>query len=308
MTSPIRRSPSSSIFSSRARWCGGAVAFSLLAAALLASPAEAGITFGRDYLTATTAASGPICSPGCLQSQKCTTLYESRDSTTGTNLCLNNSYAFVFAGDWQPSGRNYQVGEVVNDPVTGKAYVFVDVTVSTTLTNFLQVHPPLSDTNSWQPFSGLVPELAGSPGPQGPMGPAGPPGAPGAPGAPGVNGINGAPGAPGAMGATGAPGATGATGAQGLKGDTGATGPQGLTGATGPQGPKGDTGATGAAGAQGAMGLQGVSGLSVLPSGFIVEMLHGSTPPAGFTLIGVGKDKVKDATGNSITVDVYAKN
>ncbi len=94
-------------------------------------------------------------------------------------------------------------------------------------------------------------------------------------------------------------------GLPGVKGDTGAQGPKGDIGATGAQGLKGDTGATGATGAQ---GPQGVSGLSLMPSGFIIEILHGGTPPVGFTLIGASKKKVKDGAGNSVTVDVYTKN
>ena len=308
MTSPIRSSPPSTSVPFLPRWRGCLAVLALLVAGLLAPPAQAGITFGRDQLNgASTPAdfTGPVCTPGCLLSQTCTTL---SDSNTGvaTNLCLNKAYPFVYVGNWQPNGRNYQVGNVVSNPVTGEAYVFVDVTVSTQFSNILQVHPLLSDTNSWQLFSGLVSDLPRAPGTQGPAGPAGPQGPAGVAGANGTNGLNGLNGAPGAVGpvgpqgakgdkgdtgpmgpqgaagSAGSPGAAGLPGAQGSMGLPGAQGSMGLPGAmgaTGPQGvqgPKGDTGPAGPAGATGA------SGVGLFP-GATILVPQGVTVPAGFS-------------------------
>jgi hypothetical protein len=205
VTSPIRRSPASPV-SSLPRWRGRIAALSLLVSGLLTPPAEAGITFGRDQLNGSTTVdfTGPVCTPGCTLSQTCTTLGDYNTGVT-TNLCLNKTYPFSYVGDWQPQGRNYQVGNVVSNPVTGEAYVFVDVSVSTQFSNVLRDHPLLSDTNSWQLFSGLVSDLPGASGTQGPAGPQGPSGVAGA------NGDTGPAGQAGATGASGAglfPGAT----------------------------------------------------------------------------------------------------
>ena len=309
----------------------GACSLALVAATLLSPLAvKAGITYGRDQIPPGTTApadyTGPVCTPGCTPSQTCTTLYDHTNPAISTNLCLNKAYPFTFKGDWQPAGHNYSVGDVVNAPVSGMAYVFVDVTASTTTSSFLEVHPPLTDTNSWRPF---VDSLglsggAGSAGPAGPQGPAGTNGVDGAPGAPGatgpvgpqglqgatgVQGAMGLPGVQGAMGLTGAQGNTGPQGVAGPKGDTGPIGPQGVAGAkgdTGPMGPqgvagpKGDTGPMGSQGATGAQGPQGVQGAMGLTGaqgntgpqgvglfpGATILVREGVTVPAGFTCTG----------------------
>jgi len=235
--------------------CALAIVFATL---LLPLAARAGITYGRDQIPPGTTApadyTGPVCTPGCKPSQTCTTLYDRTNPAISTNLCLNKAYPFTFKGDWQPSGRNYSVGDVVNDPVSGMAYIFVDVTASTTTSSFLEVHPPLTDTNSWLPF---VDSLglsggAGSAGPAGPQGPAG------------TNGVNGAPGAPGAPGPVGPQGMQGATGAQGAMGLPGVQGAMGLTGTQGNTGPQ---------------------GVGLFP-GATIFVREGVTVPAGFTCAG----------------------
>lgn len=150
----------------------GASAFVLLLVAIGATPATAGINYGRDvfgpnlidYI-------GPVCTPGCSTSQTCTKLYSSNTDPVGTNLCVNNTYAFNYMGNWQPLGRAYAVGDVVTDSLTGKAYIFIDVSASTAVTTNLDAHPPLTDTNSWQSFTALVTDSAGSQGSAGPAGP-----------------------------------------------------------------------------------------------------------------------------------------
>jgi hypothetical protein len=312
--SAFRTAAPSSSLELRRGTCALAIVFATL---LLPLAASAGITYGRDQIPPGTTApadyTGPVCTPGCTPSQTCTTLYDHTNPAISTNLCLNKAYPFIFKGDWQPSGHNYSVGDVVNAPVSGMAYIFVDVTASTTTTSFLEVHPPLTDTNSWLPF---VDSLglsggAGSAGPAGPTGatgPAGPKGDKGDTGPMGPQGPVGATGAQGPQGVQGAIGLPGVQGAIGLTGPQGIVGPKGDTGPIGPVGPQGIQGPQGALGLMGPIGPQGVSGLSLLPSGFIIEILRGASPPAGFTLIGTGKEKVKDATGKAIVVDVYIKN
>jgi hypothetical protein len=138
---------------------------------------------------------------------------------------------------------------------------------------------------------------AGPTGPTGPMGPTGPQGADGKDGAPGANGAQGPTGAVGPTGAAGANGAVGPTGPtgpagpQGPIGAKGATGSNGSNGATGPQGPTGSAGAPGAPGATGATGPAGKdgkdgSGTGSYPTGSVIELVTGATPPSGFVLVG----------------------
>lgn len=226
-------------------WRGG-VAFVALALTLASAPATAGITFGRDNLGGATTAvdfTGPVCTPGCLASQTCTTLYDA--TSAPLNLCLNKSYPFSFLGSWQAQGRQYHVGDVVTNPdpnSTGEAYIFIDVSASTVFSNFVTIHPPLTDSQSWARFSGLVSDLAGAQGPPGPKGDTGPVGPVGATGPAGLNGQVGLKGDTGPLGPVGPAGPTGMTGAPGPKGDTG---PAGAIGATGPIGPYGAAGPAG---------------------------------------------------------------
>jgi hypothetical protein len=106
----------------------------------------------------------------------------------------------------------------------------------------------------------------------------------------------------GPTGPTGTTGATGATGATGIAGTNGATGPTGATGATGLAGSTGPTGATGATGLTGATGVGFVSGA-------LLELVHGTPAPAGFTLLGRTSVSYVDPTNHTrtVSVDLYRK-
>jgi Collagen triple helix repeat (20 copies) len=245
---------------------GAAIAFALLLALPLALPAEAGIQYGRDDWSNATSTPVTDCgSPGCSPSQICSPLFDQTNpDAPAIPVCLNKSYPFNFMGAWQSIGRTHHVGDVVTDPATGAAYIFVDVSVPSTTSNFITFHPPLTDPLSWQPFTGLDIAAAGAAGQQGPQGPAGPQGPKGDTG---PMGLPGAAGDAGPQGVAGPAGPQGAQGPQGPKGDTGPIGPQGALGLTGPQGaqgpqgPKGDTGPLGLQGALGLTGPQGAQGV-----------------------------------------------
>ncbi len=294
----------------------GAGSLALLVAAFASTPLTAGINYGRDVLVGTLSADpNMVCTPGCTVSQTCTTLFASSTDPTGTNLCVNNAYPFNFMGNWQALGRAHHVGDVVTDPVTGKAYLYVDVTASTVVTTNFVSHPPLTDTTSWQPFDGLVSDLSGVAGAQGPAGPqglAGPQGAAGTQGDIGPQGLAGASGAQGPKGDTGPMGPAGTVGPQGSIGPAGPIGPTGSagpagntgpaggagpTGPTGPggfSGPAGTTGATGAAGPAGPSGPAGAQGPAgpITTGNAVVAAVSGlkATPPpapAGYALLGI---------------------
>ena len=303
---------------------------------LAATPANATVIYGDPLVVVAFNSSGPFCTVGGFtndrnnssatfitvdpcqpQTTKLACTFDTSLAAPPAGVCLPIAAPMTFNYTWAP-GIVYRANQVVVDGA-GVAYI--------ALVDSYGLQPGLPHVDAqgnpvqvWEPLG------SGSIGATGPTGAVGPAGANGAPGAMGPQGPIGNPGP------TGAQGPTGASGPQGPKGDTGPLGPQGIqgpqgalglpgatgaagiqgpvgpTGAVGPLGPKGDLGATGATGPQGAIGPQGVSGLSLVPSGFIIEMVHGSIPPAGFTLVGVGKEKVKDVTGSSIAVDVYTKN
>jgi len=134
---------------------------------------------------------------------------------------------------------------------------------------------------------------AGDTGPRGPPGPSGPAGATGAAGADGQS-VRAVALAPTDARCAGAGGyevlqhdpVTGIDAAVGVV----CNGLQGAQGARGPAGPQGPQGSPGPA----------------FP-GQVVEVVSGSPAPPGFTLIGVGKQKVKDGSNSWILVDVYRK-
>ena len=327
--------------------CGSLLRGSLVAAllGLAAAPANATVVYGDPLVVVAFNNSGPFCTVGgytndrnngsatyitvdpCQpQTTKLACTFDTSLAAPPNGVCLPIAAPMTFNYTWDP-GIIYRANQVVVDGA-GVAYI--------ALVDSYGLQPGLPHVDAqgkpiqvWEPLgSGSI----GATGPTGPVGPAGANGAPGATGPQGPPGPAGAQGPTGALGPQGPKGDTGPLGPQGPKGDTGPLGPQGIqgpqgalglpgatgaagiqgpvgpTGAVGPQGPKGDLGATGATGPQGAIGPQGVSGLSLVPSGFIIEMAHGSIAPAGFTLVGVGKAKIKDGTGSSIAVDVYIKN
>ena len=192
-TSPFLRAG----FSSRRWLLRSTSGLALALTALASSHATAGLTYGNDVPLSVLDPNPSVCTPGCSTSQVCSTLFDTDpNNTTPINVCVNRSYTFNYLGNWQPYGRKHHVGDVVSDPVTGVAYVFVDVSVTSSFTNFLNAHPPLTDPVSWQPFDGLVSDLvgvpgpAGSPGVAGPAGPVGPTGAVGPVGPAGSAGKN----------------------------------------------------------------------------------------------------------------------
>lgn len=251
----------------------------LALAALAAAPVHAGIQYGRDDWSSATATPVTVCTDICSPSQTCSPLFpDDPNSTAEYDLCLNKSYPLVFMGKWQQFGRKHHVGEVVTDPATGAAYIFVDVSVPSLVSNFFTEHPPLTDPLSWQPFTGLTTSATGATGDTGPQGPQG---LPGATGPAGPAGAAGPIGPIGPIGLTGPAGPAGAQGLQGPDGLPGAVGPVGPAGPIGPVGPMGSTGPIGPAGATGAPGATGATG-SPGPQGLMgFTGATGSTGPTG---------------------------
>ena len=121
----------------------------------------------------------------------------------------------------------------------------------------------------------------------------------------------------------GPPGPPGPKGDRGDKGDKGDPGVPGLQGPKGDKGDKGDRGDLGPIGLTGAKGDKGDTGAVNWPSGSVIYLRQGATPPPGFTLIGsfkqslgsVGakskdgksKDRKSKDGGNTITLNVYVK-
>jgi DNA-binding beta-propeller fold protein YncE len=186
---------------------------------------------------------------------------------------------------------------------------FSNVTVSTTTGRVYVAGPSVE--NGQQQLA-IYEGPAGVVGPQGPAGPEGPQGPAGPAGADGAQGPEGPAGPEGPQGPQGPAGPAGADGAQGPAGPAGPQGPAGLDGqpgATGPQGPQGlpgVAGAAGPAGPQGPVGPQGPAGAASWPTGSLLFMKSGSTPPPGFTL--VFSFPHGEAEGHPFQVDIYMKN
>jgi hypothetical protein len=146
----------------------------------------------------------------------------------------------------------------------------------------------------------------GAVGPQGPAGGVGPAGPAGVAGPAGTDGSTGPQGPAGTAGPAGPAGVAGPAGAVGPQGPAGGVGPQGQAGVAGQQGPKGDTGAVGA---QGIQGLPGPQGAPVnVPSGTIILLAKGSTPPDGYSFIGSAQIRAKaKKKSHEVVMDMYQK-
>jgi hypothetical protein len=136
-------------------------------------------------------------------------------------------------------------------------------------------------------YSRLV-DIQPLPGPPGPIGPVG------SPGVSGPQGPTGPAGTKGEIGPTGPTGSPGVIGLPGLDGREGPVGPDGLQGAPG---------IAGVAGPQGPPGVEGAHGPD-LPSGAVIRMIAGATPPQGYTLVGASEMNLRSPTGSKTTMKI----